>query len=77
MLTAAYAKRVEVGAGWAFPSQLQLSVGAAVAKKLSLRYQFALETGSDYHAGASHFIVLRFAWGGKKPTQNEPVIIEK
>jgi type IX secretion system PorP/SprF family membrane protein len=63
MLTAAYAKRVEAGAGWAFPSQLQLSVGAAITKKLSLRYQFSQETGSEYHAGSSHFIVVRFAWG--------------
>jgi type IX secretion system PorP/SprF family membrane protein len=61
MLTAAYDKRVEVGAGWAFPSQLQLSVGAAITKKLSVRYQFSQVTGSDYHVGSSHFIVLRFA----------------
>ncbi|MDR0691909.1 MAG: PorP/SprF family type IX secretion system membrane protein [Prevotellaceae bacterium] len=67
MLTAAYNKRVEAGAGWASPSQLQLSVGAAVTKKLSLRYQFSQETGSEYHAGSSHFIVVRFAWGGRKP----------
>ncbi|MDR3180456.1 MAG: type IX secretion system membrane protein PorP/SprF, partial [Prevotellaceae bacterium] len=73
MLTASYAKRVEVGAGWAFPSQLQLSVGAALMKKLSLRYQFAQYLGSDYHAGSSHFVVLRFAWGERKATSgNEP-----
>ena len=66
MLTAAYAKRVEVGAGWAVPSQLQFSVGAAVTKKLSLRYQFSQEVGSEYHAGSSHFIVVRFAWGKRK-----------
>jgi type IX secretion system PorP/SprF family membrane protein len=65
MLTAAYDKRVEVGAGWASPAQLQLSVGAAVTKNLSVRYQFAQATGSDYHAGSSHFIVLRLAWGGR------------
>ena len=67
MLTAAYAKRVEVGAGWASPSQLQLSVGGAITKKLSLRYQFSQEVGSEYHTGSSHFIVVRFAWGGRKP----------
>jgi type IX secretion system PorP/SprF family membrane protein len=65
MLTAAYNRRVEVGAGWAFPSQLQLSAGAALSGKLSLRYQFSQVTGSEYHAGSSHFIVLRFAWGGR------------
>jgi type IX secretion system PorP/SprF family membrane protein len=65
MLTAAYDKRVEVGAGWASPSQLQLSVGAVLTKKLSLRYQFAQDVGSEYHAGSSHFVVLRFAWGKK------------
>ena len=67
MLTAAYAKRVEAGAGWASPSQLQFSVGAAVTKKLSLRYQFSQEVGSEYHDGSSHFIVVRFAWGGRHP----------
>jgi type IX secretion system PorP/SprF family membrane protein len=72
MLTAAYDKRVEVGAGWAFPSQLQLSLGAAVTKKLSIRYQFSQATGSDYHAGSSHFIVLRFAWGERAPIQDAP-----
>lgn len=60
MLTAAYARRVEIGAGWSFPAQLQLSAGAAVTKKLSLRYQFSQDVGSGYHAGSSHFIVLRW-----------------
>lgn len=65
MLTAAYARRVEIGAGWSFPSQLQLSAGAAVTKKLSLRYQFSQDAGSGYHSGSSHCIVLCFAWGGR------------
>jgi type IX secretion system PorP/SprF family membrane protein len=60
MLTAAYNRRVEIGAGWSFPAQLQLSVGAAITKKLSLRYQFSQDAGSGYHAGTSHFIVLRW-----------------
>jgi type IX secretion system PorP/SprF family membrane protein len=65
MLTAAYDKRVEVGAGWASPAQLQLSVGADITKNFSVRYQFAQDMGADTHAGSSHFIVLRFAWDTK------------
>jgi type IX secretion system PorP/SprF family membrane protein len=66
MLTAAYDRRVELGAGWAFPAQLQLSAGVAITKKLSLRYQISQDAGSGYHAGTSHFVALRFAWGGRK-----------
>ncbi|MDR2358696.1 MAG: PorP/SprF family type IX secretion system membrane protein, partial [Prevotellaceae bacterium] len=66
MLNADYNRRVELGAGWAFPAQLQLSMGAAITKKLSLRYQFSQDAGSGYHAGSSHFVALRFAWGGRK-----------
>lgn len=71
MLTAAYNRRVEIGAGWSFPAQLQLSAGAAITKRLSLRYQFSQDAGSGYHAGMSHFVVLRFAWGERKKTDAE------
>jgi type IX secretion system PorP/SprF family membrane protein len=64
MLTAAYDQRFEVGAGWAAHAQLQLALGAAITKNLSLRYQFSQEVGGNYHAGTSHSIVLRLVWGG-------------
>jgi hypothetical protein len=65
---------VEAGAGWASPSQLQLSVGAAITKKLSVRYQFAQDLGADTHAGSSHFIALRFAWGERKTIDTGPAL---
>jgi type IX secretion system PorP/SprF family membrane protein len=67
MLTASYDRRFEVGAGYAVNSCLQFSAGATIIKNLSLRYQFSLNLGDDYHkAGSSHFIVLRFNWGTRK-----------
>jgi type IX secretion system PorP/SprF family membrane protein len=74
MLTAAYNRRFELGAGWASPSQLQLMLGATLMKNLSLRYRFAQNLRSGYHAGTSHFIVLQFAWGGRAPVRDEPVL---
>jgi type IX secretion system PorP/SprF family membrane protein len=68
MLTAAYNKRFEIGAGWSANANLQFAAGAAITKSISLRYQFSQNIDADYHAGTSHFIVLRYAWGGKKTT---------
>ncbi|MDR3350777.1 MAG: PorP/SprF family type IX secretion system membrane protein [Prevotellaceae bacterium] len=66
MFTAAYDRKVELGAGWASPAQLQVSAGVAITKQLLLRYQFSQGAGSDYRAGSSHFIVVRLAWGERK-----------
>jgi type IX secretion system PorP/SprF family membrane protein len=65
MGAATYNRRFEIGAGWSADANLQFAAGAAITKQLAIRYQFsqAINT-ADYHAGTSHFVVLRYTWGG-------------
>jgi hypothetical protein len=67
MCAATYNSRFELGAGWSAASNLQFAVGSAITKQIALRYQFSQNINTaDYHAGSSHFVVLRYTWGGKK-----------
>jgi type IX secretion system PorP/SprF family membrane protein len=61
-LTAAYAGRFELGAGWASHARLQFDVGVAATKWLALRYQYAQHLGADYHQATDHLIVARIHW---------------
>jgi type IX secretion system PorP/SprF family membrane protein len=69
MLTALYNKRFEVGAGYADHVGLQFAVGVTFLKNLSLRYRYAQNLNANIHAGSSHFVVLRFVWGGTQEKQ--------
>ncbi len=61
MLTAAYLRRFEVGAGWAAHSRVQIAAGFALGKMFHIRYQYSQNLGNDYkYTGGSHFVTLKF-----------------
>jgi type IX secretion system PorP/SprF family membrane protein len=71
-LTVAYNRRFEVGAGFGAHSRVQFDFGLAIAKWLSLRYQYAQYLSSDYNKSSAHFIAVRIHWGKKPKLQATP-----
>jgi type IX secretion system PorP/SprF family membrane protein len=66
VLTAAYDRRFEAGAGLASHARLQFEVGAVIARWLSFRYQYAQYLSADYNKTGGHFIAIRIHWGRKQ-----------
>jgi type IX secretion system PorP/SprF family membrane protein len=70
-LTAGYSKWLEVEVGWASHGRMQFGFGITLADWMSVRYQYAQYTVSDYYKSSDHLVVVRFHWKNRHPTYRQ------